>query len=152
VRLLHQSIRKVAQDTSTLQFNTAIAQMMIYVTEIGRPDVFYDGLWRPFILLLAPYAPHLAEELWEKLGEKPSVAYQSFPAWDEELAREEVRTIVYQINGKTRAKEDLPADLPQAELQRRALANPRIQELLAGRKPLKVIAVPDKLVNIVIGA
>jgi leucyl-tRNA synthetase len=151
VRLLHQTIRKVSQDTSTLQFNTAIAQMMIYLTEIGRKDVLYRGLWRPFVLLLAPYAPHLGEELWERLGEKPSVAYQPFPAWDEELTREEVRTVVYQINGKIRAKEELPAGLPQAELERRALANSRIQELLAGRKPGKVICVPDKLVNIVVG-
>jgi leucyl-tRNA synthetase len=152
LRLLHQSVRKVSQDTASLQFNTAIAQMMILATELARQEMLHEQLWRPFILLLAPYAPHLAEELWEKLGEKPSVAYQSYPAWDEGLAREEMRTIVYQVNGKIRAKEELPAGLPRAELERRALANPRIQELLAGRKPRQVIAVPDKLVNIVIGA
>jgi len=152
VRLLHQTIKKVSRDTATLQFNTAIAQMMIFVTELSRQEVLHAALWRPFLLLLAPYAPHLAEELWEKLGEKRSVAYQPYPAWDEALAREEVRTIVYQIDGKIRAKEDLPAGLPKDELERRALANPRIQELLAGRTPRQLIAVPDKLVNIVIGS
>jgi leucyl-tRNA synthetase len=103
-----------------------------------------------FVLVLSPLAPHLAEELWEKLWGKGSLAFQRYPTWDEELAREELRTIVYQINGKIRAKEEMPAGLAPAELERRALANPRIRELLSGKKPRNVIAVPDKLVNIVL--
>jgi len=107
-------------------------------------------VWRTFILLLSPYAPHLAEELWEKLGQKPSVAYGEYPAWDEELAKEEMVTVVFQINGKIRGREELPAGLSKAELEQKALIHPRVKELLAGGTPDKVIVVADKLVNLVV--
>jgi leucyl-tRNA synthetase len=149
-RLLHRTIKKVGEDTRTLQFNTAIAQMMIYVTELNKEDTLHPALWKPFVLLLAPYAPHLGEELWEKLGGKPSVSLQPYPRADEELTREGTREIVFQINGKVRARLELSAGLSAAELEKQALAHPRIQELLAGQKPVKVIAVPDKLVNLVV--
>ncbi|MBN2552214.1 MAG: leucine--tRNA ligase [Spirochaetales bacterium] len=150
LKVLHQTIRKVATDTGSLQFNTAIAQMMIFITEAGRHEKVYRDAWKPLLLLLAPYAPHLAEELWEKLGETPSVAFQPYPEWDEELAREETVTVVFQIDGKIRAREDLPVGLSREELQRKALENPRIRELLAGRSPVKVVTVVDKLVNLVV--
>ena len=150
LKVLHQTIRKVSTDTGSLQFNTAIAQMMIFITEVGRHGKVYRDAWKPFLLLLGPYAPHLAEELWEKLGETPSIAYQRYPGWDEELAREETVTVVFQINGKIRAREDLPVGLSGEELQRRALENARIRELLAGRSPVKVVTVVDKLVNLVV--
>jgi leucyl-tRNA synthetase len=150
LKVLHQTIRKVSRDTGTLQFNTAIAQMMIFVTEAGRQGRLYREVWRPFVLLLAPYAPHLAEELWEKLGEQPSVAFQAYPSWDEELAREDRVTVVFQINGKIRGREELPVGLSAAQLERKALQHPRIKELLAGRSPKKVITVADKLVNMVL--
>ncbi len=150
LKVLHQTIRKVTMDTKTLQFNTAIAQMMICVTELGKHSKLYRGVWRTFILLLSPYAPHLAEELWEKLGQKPSVAYGEYPAWDEELAKEEMVTVVFQINGKIRGREELPAGLSKAELEQKALIHPRVKELLAGGTPDKVIVVADKLVNLVV--
>jgi leucyl-tRNA synthetase len=149
-RLLHRTIKKVGEDTRTLQFNTAIAQMMIFVTELAKEEKLYLELWKPFTLILAPYAPHLAEELWTKMGEKPSVAYQPYPRWDEALALEESREIVFQINGKIRARLQLPAGLSAKELEDQALAHPRIRELLGGKKPLKVVAVPDRLVNLVV--
>jgi len=150
LKVLHQTIRKVSTDTETLQFNTAIAQMMIFLNEAGKHDVLYRSVWQPFVLILAPYAPHLAEELWEKLGYQPSVAYQEYPAWDEELAKENTVTVVFQINGKIRAREDLPVGMTKAQLERNALEHPRIQELLAGKKPDKVVVVVDKLVNLVV--
>jgi leucyl-tRNA synthetase len=150
LKVLHQTIRKVSQDTKTLQFNTAIAQMMIFVTEAGKHQVLYPDVWRVFVLLLAPYAPHLAEELWAKLGNEPSIAYQRYPEWNEELAKEETVTVVFQINGKIRAREELPVGLPKAQLEHNALEHPRIRELLAGKKPDKVITVVDKLVNLVV--
>jgi leucyl-tRNA synthetase len=162
-RLLHRTIKKVGEDTRSLQFNTAIAQMMIYVTELNKEEKLHPALWKPFVLLLAPYAPHLAEELWEKSGEnwlarlwrwlrgrKPSVSFQAYPQYSEELAREGTREIVFQINGKVRARLELAAGLSASELEKQALAHPRIQELLAGQKPVKVIAVPDRLVNLVV--
>jgi leucyl-tRNA synthetase len=150
LKVLHQTIRKVAQDTETLQFNTAIAQMMIFATEAGKQDKLYREVWRAFVLLLAPYAPHLAEELWENLGEKPSIAYEKYPSWEEELAKEDTVTVVFQINGKIRAREQLPAGLSRDELRLRALGHPRIRKLLAGKNPEKVITVADKLVNLVV--
>jgi leucyl-tRNA synthetase len=150
LKVLHQTIRKVSQDTATLQFNTAIAQMMIFITEAGKHDILYRSIWQPFVMLLAPYAPHLGEELWEKLGNEPSVAYQRYPDWDEELAKEDTVTVVFQINGKIRAREELPTGLSAAQLESNALEHPRIRELLAGKKPDKVIAVVDKLVNLVV--
>ena len=149
-RLLHRTIKKVGEDTRTLQFNTAIAQMMIYITELAKEEKLHPALWKPFVLLLAPYAPHLGEELWEKLGEKPSVAFQAYPQCNEELTREGTREIVFQINGKVRARLELAAGLSASELEKQALAHPRIQELLAGQRPVKVIAVPDRLVNLVV--
>jgi leucyl-tRNA synthetase len=150
LRLLHRTIKKVSEDTRTLQFNTAIAQMMILVTELAKREKLHPALWEPFVLILAPYAPHLAEELWEKLGHRPSVAYQRYPSWDEALTLEGTREIVLQINGKIRARLQLPAGLSAAELENQALTHPRIQELLGGKKPRKVIAVPDRLVNFVV--
>jgi leucyl-tRNA synthetase len=150
LRLLHRTIKKVSEDTRTLQLNTAIAQMMILVTELAKREKLHPALWEPFVLILAPYAPHLAEELWEKLGHRPSVAYQRYPSWDEALTLEGTREIVLQINGKIRARLQLPAGLSAAELENQALTHPRIQELLGGKKPRKVIAVPDRLVNFVV--
>jgi leucyl-tRNA synthetase len=150
LKVLHQTIRKVSADTRTLQFNTAIAQMMIFLNEAGKHEVLYRGVWQPFVLILAPYAPHLAEELWEKLGHEPSIAYQPYAQWDEELAKEDTVTVVFQINGKIRAREDLPVGLPKDQLERTALEHPRIQELLEGKKPDKVIVVVDRLVNLVV--
>jgi leucyl-tRNA synthetase len=151
LKLLHRTVKKVSQDTARLQLNTAIAQMMIYVNELSGQSSLHTSLWRPFVLLLAPYAPHLGEELWEKLGERPSVARQPFPTWDEAMTQEQTRTVVFQIDGKIRAREELPAGLSEQELKKRALQNPRIHQLLGGRRPRAVIVVGDKLVNIVQG-
>ena len=150
LKVLHQTIRKVSKDTGTLQFNTAIAQMMIFISEAVKYDKLYRQVWRSFVLLLAPYAPHLGEELWEKLGCQPSVAYRQYPGWDDRLAREDTVTVVYQINGKIRAREELPLGLSKAQLERKALDHPRIRELLSAKRADKVIAVPDKLVNLVV--
>ncbi len=149
VKLLHKTIKKVSKDTANLEFNTAIAQMMIYIGELHKEKILYRKLWEPFVLLLAPYAPHIAEELWEKLGHSPSIAYEKWPRWNEALTIDETVTVVYQINGKIRAKEEIPQGLPKEELEKRALDNGRIKQLLEGKQVIKVIAIPNKLVNIV---
>ena len=149
-KLLHQTIKKVSMDTGELEFNTAIAQMMIFINEVYKEDDLNSNLWEPFILLLAPYAPHMGEELWQKLGKKESLAYESYPVWKEELTLEEMKTIVFQINGKVRGKEDLPAGLSKEELEKTALENERVKDYVEGRQVIKIIAVPDKLVNIVV--
>ena len=82
-KVLHKTIKKVSSDTGALEFNTAIAAMMIFINEQFKSEKLYKSVWERFLLLLAPYAPHIAEELWEKLGNPPSVCRQSWPVWDE---------------------------------------------------------------------
>jgi leucyl-tRNA synthetase len=149
LRLLHQTIRTVSQDTGNLEFNTAISQMMIFVNETTALDRMPRGLWEPFLLLLAPYAPHLAEELWEKAGKPASISLQAWPAWDEALAKEDLLEIVFQVNGKVRARVELPAGLGKEELEAKALGNERVRQFTEGKTVRKVIVVPDRLVNVV---
>ncbi|MFP4114730.1 MAG: leucine--tRNA ligase [Spirochaetota bacterium] len=150
VRLLHKTIKKVTEDTESLAFNTAIAQMMIFVNELFKVDGLSRALWEPFVLLLAPYAPHLGEELWSRLGHAPSVSKVDWPAYDPALTVDEEVEIVLQINGKVRSRTTAPAGTGKAELERLALANERIQEWVEGKEIVRIVAVPDKLVNVVI--
>jgi leucyl-tRNA synthetase len=157
LKVLHQTIKKVTEDTDTLAFNTAISQMMIFVNEVTAQETRPRKLLEPFVLLLAPYAPHLAEELWEKLGpstslrksHKQSLACEPWPKHDAALLVENTVTVVLQVNGKLRDRIDMPANASQSELEKLALANARVKEFLAGKQIKKVIVVPGKLVNIV---
>jgi leucyl-tRNA synthetase len=148
VRVLHQTIKKVTDDTESLNFNTAIAQMMIFVNELTGQESRPRAVLEPFVLLLAPYAPHLAEELWEKLGHKTSLSHEPWPAHDEMQIKQDTVTIVLQVNGKVRDKIDVPVGIAKDDLEKLALANAGIQQHLAGKQVKKVIVVPGKLVNI----
>lgn len=103
----------------------------------------------PFVLVLAPYAPHLAEELWEKLGHRQSLAYEPWPKYNAALLAETTMVIVLQVNGKVRDRIEVPANASQEALQKFALANDKVKEHLAGLATKKVVVVPGKLVNIV---
>ena len=150
LKLLHKTIKKVSQDTGQLEFNTAIAQMMIFINEIFQEKKIHRALWEPFVKLISPYAPHIGEEMWEKLGNTPSVSDSDWPEWDEELTKEDEVTVVLQINGKVRAKVELPASTGVEDLKKTAMENERIQKWIDGKTIVKVIAVQDKLVNIVV--
>ncbi len=150
VRLLHKTIKKVSLDTGRLELNTAIAQMMVFVNELSREERLPRKLFEPFVIILAPYAPHLAEELWEALGHKPSVSRVAWPAWDEALTVEGQATVVIQINGKVRSKMEIPAGTPPEEMERLAVEAHRIPALIDGKQVVKIVTVPDKLVNIVV--
>ncbi len=152
LKLLHKTIKKVTQDTSTLDFNTAIAQMMIFSNRVFREKALHRELWEPFVKLFSTYAPHLGEELWEKMGNSPSVSNEKWPEWIEEMTQEEMVTLVCQINGKIRARMELPANLPKEELEKLVLDQERIKKLTEGKKIARVIVVPNKLVNIVVKA
>ncbi len=155
-KILHKTIKKVTQDTDALEFNTAIAQMMIFINEAYKLDGCYRKLWEPFILLLGPYAPHMAEEMARKTGltdrdgRNGSIAYAPWPAWNEALTKEEEIELVVQVNGKVRSKLTVPAGLSKEELEKEALAIPRIQEWIGGKTIIKKIIVPNKLVNLVV--
>ncbi|MCQ2604615.1 MAG: leucine--tRNA ligase [Spirochaetia bacterium] len=148
-KLLHQTIKKVSVDTKNLEFNTAISQMMIFINEINRMEEVPKAVWEKFILLLSPYAPHLAEEMWERQGHNESVSLQTWPDWDEALAAENMVTVVIQINSKNRSKLELAKGESKENIEKQALADDRIKELLAGKKVVKTIVVPDKLINFV---
>ena len=149
-RLLHKTIKKVTQDTNDLAFNTAISQLMIFVNELFKLESIPRAPWETFLRLLAPYAPHLAEELWEALGNPPPASLAEWPDYDDALTREAEVEVVFQVNGKIRAKAQVPAGTAKTELETLARENERVQEYLHGKSEIKAIVIPDKLVNIVV--
>ena len=150
LRTLHKTIKKVAIDTENLDFNTAISQMMICVNEMSKHETHYRAIWEPFVLVLAPYTPHLAEELWEMLGHGETLAWEPFPNWDEKLCQDNEVEIVFQVNGKVRDKAVLPAGTSKDDLEAAARGSEKIQGYLEGSTLVKLIVVPDKLVNFVV--
>ena len=157
-RVLHQTIRKCYNDLDQFKFNTAIAALMEFSNHLNRvwADSSVDPeTWRQcvehFLLLLAPMAPHFTEELWEKKGLPYSIHQQSFPAWDEGLAANDMITLVVQVNGKVRDRLNVPADIDEAAAQAQALTSPRVQSYTQGKAVAKTIYVPGRLVNLVLG-
>jgi leucyl-tRNA synthetase len=150
LRLLHKTIKKVGHDTETLNFNTAISAMMIYSNELAKAPELPRKLWEPLVLMVSPYAPHLGEELWEKLGHGESVSRAPWPVYEESLTAEREAVIVVQVNGKVRDRFTVPAGTPKEDLEKTALSLPGVLKWIEGRQVLKVIALEDKLVNVVI--
>ncbi|HEX2952293.1 MAG TPA: class I tRNA ligase family protein, partial [Armatimonadota bacterium] len=150
VRLLHRTIKKVSQDTENMDFNTAIAQMMSFVNEVTKAQARPRAVLEPFALLLAPYAPHLAEELWAALGHTESLTYEPWPVWEESLTQEAMIPMAVQVNGKVRAQIQVPADADKDAILAIAKENERVQALLAGKTMVKEIVVPGRIVNLVV--
>jgi leucyl-tRNA synthetase len=149
VRLMHRTVQKVTHDTAGLCYNTAIAAMMEYVNALraGRAS---RALVEPLVVLLAPFAPHLAEELWERLGHSESVMDASWPSFDSKLALADEVELVVQVNGKVRARLKLPRGTAEEEAVEAAKADPAVRKLLDGNVLKKVIFVKDRLVNLVV--
>ena len=150
VRMLHQTIRKVGEDVAALKFNTAIAQMMVFVNEVTPLTTRPKALLEPFVRVIAPFAPHLAEELWSRLGNADTLAYAPWPAYDPALCVEDTVTVAIQVNGKLRATLDLPRGAEQAAVQEAALADERVRKHIEAGAIRKVIHVKDKLLNVVV--
>ncbi|CAI3423069.1 leucine--tRNA ligase [Enterococcus cecorum] len=148
-KVYNQTVKKVTEDFENLHFNTAISQMMVFVNEAYKADALPYAYIEGFVQLLAPIAPHIAEELWEILGNEGGISYVLWPTFDEAALVESEVEIVCQINGKVRAKLMVPVDSSKEALEELALANEQIKEHIAGKTVRKVIAVPNKLVNIV---
>ena len=151
---LHACIRKVTEDLEALRFNTAISALMIFVNEAISWEVKPVGVLRPFLQLLAPFAPHLAEELWEMLHQvqpsgNRSLTFSPWPTFDPALLAEDTLEIPVQVNGKVRDVIRVPASATNAELESAALASEKAKPFLAGKQVRKIIVVPRKLVNIV---
>lgn len=152
LKLLHKTIKKVTEDTEALRFNTAIASMMEFSNHLtSKVEVRPKGVLEKFVLILAPYAPHIGEELWQVLGHNTSLTYEPWPAYDPALVRDDEIEIPVQINGKVKAKLLVPADADAATLEKIALADPKVQEQIAGKTVKKVIVKPGQMVSIVIG-
>ncbi|WP_124058892.1 leucine--tRNA ligase [Vaginisenegalia massiliensis] len=148
-RIYHQTVKKVTQDYEALHFNTAISQMMIFLNAAKDAEVLPLEYAKGFVQLLAPLAPFLMEEIWQIMGHTESISEVAWPSYQEELTVENQVEIVIQINGKLKAKQMIATDLSQEELEKVALSNEDIQEALAGKTVRKVIAIPNRLVNIV---
>jgi leucyl-tRNA synthetase len=154
-KVLHATIKKVTEDIESFSFNTAISQMMIFVNAFTDVDAIPFSAMRPFLVLLNPFAPHIACELWEKLDAKFSdapgdITEQRWPTYDERLLVEDEIEIVIQINGKVRDRMKMPILATDEEMRSAALSNPKIQARIAGKTVRNIIVVPKKLVNIVV--
>ncbi len=147
-RLLHQTIKKVTEDIEQLRFNTAISQMMIFTNEMTKAEQRSRVLIEPFLLLLSPFAPHLAEELWALLGHHPSVSQQPWPVFDPALTVSDRLTIPIQVNGRLRAKIEVGTDAAREQVE--GLARIEAAEWLQGKEPKKVVYVEKKLINFVV--
>ena len=157
LRLLHQTVRKCYNDLDRFKFNTGIAALMEFSNHLNRvwTDASIDsGTWREcvekFLLMLAPIAPHVSEELWERTGRQYSIHQQPFPVWDDGVAAEDMITLVVQVNGKVRDRLEVPADIQKEAAQQLALASPRVRSYTEGKSVSKAVYVPGRLVNLVV--
>jgi leucyl-tRNA synthetase len=149
-KALHKTIKKVTEDLEHLRFNTAIAQMMTFLNVAGSAKSIPKAIWKDFIRLVGPFAPHLGEEVWSRIGGEGLVSLADWPAFDEALCIDNTLKMVLQVNGKKRDEIDIPRDMPKDEIEKLALANERVIKFMEGKEPRRVIVVPGRLVNIVI--
>jgi leucyl-tRNA synthetase len=150
LRHLHVMLKKVTEDIESLRFNTAISAMMIFVNEASKWPERPKAIIEPFLMVLNPFAPHIAEELLQKLGYSENLTYAPWPEYNEDYIHEDTTEVVIQINGKLRYKLQLPVDLSKEEIEKAVLETERILELIGDQKVVKVIVIPNKLVNIVV--
>ena len=157
IRIRHQTIKKVTEDLEKIRFNTMIAALMEFTNYLGKvreagtaSPAGWKSSIKTLLLLLAPTAPHLAEELWQRTAYEYSIHNQSWPTWDKELAKDEEITLVIQVNGKLRDRVSVPASISEAEARQLAIEQKRVQPYLEGRKILNIIYVPGRLVNFVV--
>ena len=148
-KVYNQTVKKVTEDYETLHFNTAISQLMVFVNEAYKVDALPYEYIEGFVQLLAPIAPHMGEELWAILGNEGGISYAKWPTYDEAALVEDEIEVVFQVNGKVRAKANVARDLAKEDLEKLALENELIKENIEGKTVRKVIVVPNKLVNIV---
>ena len=145
-----QTIKKVTDDTASLNFNTAISQMMIFINELSKLPEVPKAMWSDFVKVLSPYAPHLGEELWEKLGNKESIAYVAWPTINADFAKDDAVTIVVMVNGKKRDTFEAAPGTADDKLKETAFARDAVKKFTDGHEIVKCIVVPNKLVNIVV--
>ena len=149
-RVLHKTIKAVTDDVDSMAFNTAIARMMEFTNFFLKEKVRPKSAMEKLILMLAPYAPHMAEELWQLLGHDNTLAYEPWPTYDEAALVEDTVEIPVQIQGKLRSRITVPADADKAALEEAAKADPKVMEYLEDKQIVKTIVVPGRMVNFVV--
>jgi len=149
-RALHETVKKVTEDTENLRFNTAISAMMVFANQLQDASSFSRDTALTFLKLLAPYAPHLAEELWERLGEAPSIVRAPWPAFDPAKLETEQARIVFQVNGKVRGQATVAKAASEDEVAALAKADPKVASHLEGKTVRKVVYVPGRILNFVV--
>jgi leucyl-tRNA synthetase len=147
--LLHETIKKVGEDIEAFKFNTAVSQMMIFLNALEKAGAIGKRQWRVFLRLLAPFAPHVAEELWSLVGGEGSIHRASWPDYDPALLAAETVTIGVQVDGKRRGEVALAPDAPEAEALEKATALPAVAKLLGGRAPARVVYRPGVILSLV---
>jgi leucyl-tRNA synthetase len=150
LKVLHATLKKVTEDIEKMSFNTSVAQFMIAVNELGSLKCNKRAVLEPLVIALAPFAPHIAEELWEKLGHTESVTAAPWPQWSAEHLVEDSFSYPISFNGKTRLQLEFPIAMDAKSVEEQVLANPEVQARLEGKAPKKVIVVPKRIVNIVV--
>lgn len=150
-RTWHKTLKKVTEDFEHLRFNTAISQLMIFINDAYKQESLSTEAAEQFVQMLSPLAPHIAEELWQLLGHEGSISYVAWPAYDEAWTVDAEVEIVVQVNGKIVQRALIPMDMGQEDMQNHALALPNVKAAIEGKTVRKIIAVPGKLVNIVVG-
>jgi len=150
LRLLNQTIKKVGDDIESFGFNTAISAMMIFVNHLTKLKVVPKAAVEKLVLILAPFAPHVAEELWEKLGHAESLAYESWPEYDENLIEEKEIELAVQVNGKIKDKIVVAADADEEQIKQQALSSEKVIAAIGDKEPRKIIVIKSRLVNIVV--
>ena len=149
LKSLHKTIKKVTEDIEEFSFNTSVSTFMICVNELSAQKCNSREVLEPLVVLIAPYAPHIAEELWSKLGHSESIVTAGYPVFEEKYLVESTKNYPVSFNGKMRFTMELPLDMPKDEIEKTVMADERTQKQLDGRTPKKVIVVPGKIVNIV---
>ena len=149
LKTLHKTIKKVNEDIENFSFNTSVSQFMICVNELSSLKCRHKAILEPLAVLVAPFAPHIAEELWKRLGNAESVTYAPYPIHEEKYLQEDSKEYPVSFNGKVRFKRAFPTDMPIAEIEQAILADPQTTEQLQGKAPKKIIVVPNRIINVV---
>ncbi|HNS16228.1 MAG TPA: leucine--tRNA ligase [Bacteroidales bacterium] len=150
LKIMHKTIKKVEDDILRFSLNTVVSNLMICVNELTDLKCSKRSILEDLAVLLSPYAPHTAEELWQMLGHGESISFAAFPAWKEDYLKEDLATYAVSFNGKLRFTLDLPVKMPAPEIEKTVLGEERSQKWLEGRTPRKVIVVPGKIINLVV--
>ncbi|MDD4761996.1 MAG: class I tRNA ligase family protein, partial [Candidatus Pacebacteria bacterium] len=149
-KITHKTVKKVGEDIEVMKFNTAVAQMMIWANETTKEKEIKKNDFEMFLKVLAPFAPHIAEEIWKRLGNKESIFKEGWPAYDKEIIKDEKIILVIQINGKVRDEIETEIGIEEEEIKKKALSLEKIKKIIEGKEIKKIVFVKGKLINIVI--